>query len=62
MGSIDYLAWRWGTEFKIALTDGNESNFDQSFLHFNVNKKNICKSYSHFDCNYLILDTASLNS
>ena len=39
MGSIDYLAWRWGTEFEIALTDGGESNFDQSFLHFNVNKK-----------------------
>ena len=58
--SINYLVWGLGIEFEVALTDGGELNFDKSFLHFNVKKKNICKSY--FDCKYWVQDTASLNS
>ena len=34
--SINYLVWEFEFEFEIALTDGDESNFDKSFLHFNV--------------------------
>ena len=37
--SINYLVWGLGIEFEVALTDGGELNFDQSFLHFNVKKK-----------------------
>ena len=48
--SINYLVWELGIEFEIALTDGGELDFDNSFLYFNVKKKNICKNY--FDCKY----------
>ena len=58
--SINHFVWELGIEFEIALNDGDELSFDKSSLHFNVKKKYICKSY--FDCKYLILDTASLNS
>ena len=34
--SINYLVWEFEVEFEIALTDGDESNFDKSFLHINV--------------------------
>ena len=37
-----------------------ELDFDKSFLHDNVKKKNIFKSFSQFDSKYWILDTASL--
>ena len=36
-------------EFEIGPVDGNELNFDQSFLKFNVKKKMHAKSYSRFD-------------
>ena len=39
MDSLNYLGWEFGVEFKIALTDGSELNFEKSFLHFNVKKK-----------------------
>ena len=37
--SINYLVWELGVEFEIVL--GGELNFDKSFMHFNVKKKNI---------------------
>ena len=39
MESVHYTGWELGTEFEIALTDGDELNFDKSFLHFNVKNK-----------------------
>ena len=40
MDSINDPGWELGIEFEIALhTDGEEFNFDKSFLHFNVKKK-----------------------
>ena len=50
--SINCFVWELGIEFEKAVTDGGESNFDLSSLHFNVKKKYISKSYCQFDCKY----------
>ena len=44
-------------ELEIRLIDGDELNFDKSFLHFNVRKKymervNLKEQQSQFDCKY----------
>ena len=44
-------------EAEIGLIDGDEWNFDKSFLHFNVRKKymqrvNLKEQQSQFDCKY----------
>ena len=57
-------------ELEVELVDGDELKFDQSFLQFNVKKrnvyeafkKNILKEHSRFDWKCWILDTASLKS
>ena len=36
-------------ELEIGFVDMGESNFNQSFLKFNINKKLQAKSYSQFD-------------
>ena len=33
-------------ELDIGILDGGELNFDQSFLQFNLKKKNICEEFS----------------
>ena len=50
------------SELQIGLAYGGELNFNQSFLKFNVKEKIQAKSYSRFDFNCWILDTASLSS
>ena len=37
--TINYLVWKLGIEFEIALTDRGELNLDKSSLYFNVKKK-----------------------
>ena len=59
LDSINYLGCELGVELEIAVTDGGELDFDKSVLHFNIKKKNICKSYSQLDCKYWILDTVA---
>ena len=49
-------------ELDKGLVEGNELNFDRSFLKFNVKKKIYVKRSSHFDFKCRILDTASLSS
>ena len=39
-------------ELEIGLVNGDELNFNQSFLKFNVTKKIQAKSYSQFDFKY----------
>ena len=39
-------------ELEIGLGDGDELNFNQSFLKFNIKKKIQAKSYSRFDFKY----------
>ena len=61
--SKNYLHWKLGIEFEIALNYACELNFDKSFLHFNVKKKIYAKVILNLTVyKYWILDTASLNS
>ena len=68
---VKHLKWLTGLKFtfychmpelEIGLADGDELNSSQPFLQFNVKKKIQARSYSRFDFNYWILDTASLSS
>ena len=49
-------------ELELGLIDGDELNFTQSFLKFNVKKKDTGEKFSRFDFKWWILDTDSLSS